>query len=155
MALVGVGVAFFAGALGRAVKADEQFAAAPVLEPVVLDCFCQRLNVGGVAVVAFGKTQFGQVAAVFAPGKDAVKDAGCGGAGVLWVSGQHQYALEALRVQLRNGVGNGGLAVAHGGAYLYSMPVVAEPALQQLGLFFAPDVQGRACIGPDVCVFFG
>lgn len=121
--------------------------------PVLLDVARQCANVGGVVMVVVDKAQLGQGAHPRSPAVHGIKQAGGGGRRVLWVGWQHQHPGHALGLESVQLFGDRGLAVAHGVAHRYFVTCLGEPALQAQGLFFCPDLEGRALRRPDAGVF--
>ena len=141
-----VGVAQVQRALGHAVKAHDQFLATAVAAPVGLDALGQRVDVGGIVVVAVDEAQLGNMALGAGPVIDGVEHAGRGRARVLRVQRQDEDARGALGLEGIEHAGDGGVSIAHGMAHQHVVPGLAQPAAQQQGLARAPVLQGGAVL---------
>ncbi|MNT05982.1 hypothetical protein D3C72_1406300 [compost metagenome] len=142
-------------ALGNAVKAQHQFFGTALLLPALAHRCGQRGNVARVAVVIVYETQLGEGAHATAPGAHGVDHARRGGGRILRVQRQHQHPAHAFSHEGVELARNGRVAIAHGRPHPHVVPGFAQPAAQQLGLFFGPYGQRRAFGHPDGLVLGG
>jgi hypothetical protein len=159
LAFVVIGVAEVDAALRQAVEAQHQFAVlsgTAVGLPVFAHAGGERVEVARMFVVVAHEGEFGQVAAGARPCRYGVQRAGAGRGGELRIKRHDEDAARAgggQRVELFR---DRGIAVAHRVVDRHvAAPLLAEQALEQLGLAFGVRLERRAFRRPDGGVFLG
>src|SRR5690606_17709717 len=137
-----------------AVVGKQQKALAPTLFPMAADTVGQRLEIQGVQVIAFDKTDFRDVAQRGGSLVEGIPNRRGGGGGVLGIQGQNQNSLNPFRLESVQGRGDGRVAIGHG---VFNPDLIAKVCLQALGqamvLLLGNDLDRGAAFEPDLLVF--